>query len=226
MYTYVSVSIFILVHTERSGQLLHCIDIVWGNFHIFLPLEKKLQFPRRGVHGSILSFLLGPPLHGLPLWPLLFCDGLWDNWSQNVNFSPWNGLVVDVLQQILSLRFKRCWHVVLGSRKKLPLEGSLRWLSIGCRPQGALLRHSAHVDDVGYIRSCGTWRNWQSWLGRSHQRFADRRWLGWLECGKLSWVKMTPLRVSCSGPVWSQIEGLSRNRSGLRMVLGWERQRY
>ena len=44
------------------------------------------------------------------------------------------------MQQILSLRFKKCWHLVLGSRKKLPLEGSLRWLSIGCRPQGALLR--------------------------------------------------------------------------------------
>ena len=61
---------------HRSGELLHCIAIILRNFHIPLPLKENLQFPSRGVLDSMLTLLLSTPLHGLPLWPLLFCDGL------------------------------------------------------------------------------------------------------------------------------------------------------
>ena len=185
---------------QWSGKLLHCIAIILRNFHIPLPLKENLQFPSRGVLDSILTLLLGSPLHGLPLWPLLFCDGLWDNWSQNVDFLPWNGLAAEVMQQILGLRFGRWWYLVPGSRNKLSLEWCGRWCSVGYRPRGGQLGHSTRLVGVGYIRSSGTGGNWRSWLGRGYQRWARRRWLGWPECGRLHWVRVMLHRVNCSGP--------------------------
>lgn len=175
---YLYLCLYLLLCTSKAlcynGQLLHCVPIILRNFHILLPVKEKLQFPRTAVLGSILTLLLGPPLHGLPLWSLLFCDGLWDDWSQNINFLPWNGLAAKVLQQILGLRFGRWWYLVLGSRNELSLEWSMRWCSVGYGPRCCHLRHSTGLDEVGSTRSCGTRGNWRSWLGRGHRRCADR----------------------------------------------------
>ena len=106
MDLHTSVIISFLVHTDstflqRCSQLLPYIAIILRDFHILLLLKEKLQFPRRGTHGGILSLLLSLPLHDLPLWLLLSCDELCDDWSQNVNFPPWDGLTSKVLQQII-----------------------------------------------------------------------------------------------------------------------------
>ena len=114
MDLHTSVIISFLVHTDstflqRRSQLLPCISIILRDFHILLLLKGKLQFSRRGTHGGILSLLLSLPLHDLPLWLLLSCDELCGDWSQNVNFPPWNVLTSKVLEQII--RFED-WKVM------------------------------------------------------------------------------------------------------------------